>query len=92
MIGAPPFVFEIDVDERDNYTWDWSDWLDDGDSIVSFTFTNTGGVEVEQPGDDTGNLITCFLSATSNGKATCHVVSANGRHGDLSYWFIVTEK
>lgn len=78
-----------DPDARLDYTWDWTEWLEDSaDSIASAQVTSTGTVDAEAPVINEGN-VTCFLSGGKEGttqSATCRITTAAGRVDDRTLY------
>lgn len=65
-----------------DWKWDWSKWLVDGDTIVSFTVVgNNVTVDSSHKSDDDTAVI-AFLSSPTKSRvsAVCQIVSTQGLH------------
>lgn len=80
-----------DPDARLDCVWDWSKWLPDGDTIASHTVTPTVGVTVHS-GSATATRVTAWLSATTSGSVTCHIVTVQGREDDRTQYLQVIDR
>lgn len=80
--------FSKDPDAIKDYYFDWREWLDDGDSVDSYTVTATG-VTVASHSNDSG-LIAVWLSGGTVGTSasvTCRIVTTGGRTDDKTMLF-----
>jgi hypothetical protein len=78
-----------------DYTWDWTDWLAEGDSITSYALTPSAGVIVNSDSRNEA-LITAWMEvdtgATGRLGVVCHVVTAQGREDDRTLYLLVIER
>lgn len=73
-----------------DYTFDWTDWLEAGDTLASAVVTITGEDDalVIDAQNDGFPVVEVILSGGTVGvryRVTCHAVSANGLEDDLSF-------
>jgi hypothetical protein len=83
-----------DPDARLDYAFDWSAWLEEGETIVSQSFTVTlGDVEVDTDAELDG-VVTVWLAGGTVGKAkvTCHIVTSLGREDDRTMSITIKER
>lgn len=80
-----------DPDDICDYQFDWSDRLEDGETIASSTFTvDEGTVEVDEttnPPAIDGSLTTFWLSGGTDGQTciiTNRIVTSEGRQYDAT--------
>lgn len=62
------------------YSFDWTDWLEGGDTIVSSTWTPPAGISVSNT-SHTGQVTQATVSGGTDGSSYVienHVVTANG--------------
>jgi hypothetical protein len=83
-----------------DYTFDWSDWLEVGDTITAQTVTVHDGpdsVLVKNSSSITGSSdqVSCWLSGGTVGAkytVTAHITTAGGRQDDRSFYVKIKEK
>lgn len=69
-----------------DYRWDWSGWLEAGETITGFTVTAPTGITVTTPAvSQVGGIVTAWL--TSGTPPTiypivCHITTSAGRQDD----------
>jgi hypothetical protein len=83
-----------DPNGRLDYAFDWSAWLEDGETITSTSFTvPLGDVEVDADAEADG-VVTVWLVGGTVGKAkvTCHIVTSVGREDDRTMSITVKER
>lgn len=71
-----------------DYGFDWSTWLDDGDTIATSSWAVDGSGLVIDDESETTTVTTVWLSAGDLEKVyqvTNHVISAEGREKDWSF-------
>lgn len=79
---------EHDPNAKLDYGWDWTSWLQVGETIQTYTVTSDIAGAVISNVQLTGNVVSAMIaSATSSGTLTNHVVSSLGREDDRS-WFL----
>ena len=85
--------FFKDPDAELDATWDWTEWLGDGETISSANITadgvTAGVVTVSSP------LVVCRISGGTvgvTGTATCRVTSSAGQIDDRSMYFAIWEQ
>lgn len=82
-----------------DYTEDWTDWLSQGDTIVSATVTfkdpeNTMTLD-RAVAITTGNKVTAWITGgrlNTTENATYHIVTAEGREDDRTLYFKVKDR
>jgi len=71
-----------------DYGFDWSDWLDTGDTVSTSTWNVPTGI-TEDSDSNTGTTTTVWLSGGTVGKKykiTNRMVTADGRTVDRSFY------
>lgn len=83
-----------DPDAVLDYSWDWSDWLDDiGDSIASANVLVSGVTKDSQ--SVSAGVVTAFLSGGTRdtyATATCRIVTAGGRTEDRTFTLKIRDR
>ena len=77
-----------------DYGFDWSDWLDTGDTVSTSTWTVPTGI-TEDSETETSTATTIWLSGGTVGKKykiTNRMVTANGRTVDRSFYVKVESR
>lgn len=77
-----------------DYRWDWSAWLDDGDTISGKTVTVASGDVTVNQGTiaSTGTTVTAWISGGTPGTAAqvvCHITTVGGRQDDRTLYLNV---
>lgn len=88
------FNFIKDPDADLDWQFNWADWLADGETISSATFTVDDGLTVTSTGHD-DTVATVWLSGGTAGsvyRVTSHVVTSAARTDDRSISIRVTER
>lgn len=83
-----------DPDDRVDYAYDWTDYLEDAETIVSYTFdVALGDVEVDADGEDAG-VVTMWLVGGTVGKTkvTNQIVTSLGREVSRTMTITVKER
>jgi hypothetical protein len=83
-----------DPDARLDYAYDWTAWLEEDETIESYTFdVAQGDVEVDADAELDG-VVTAWLIGGTVGKAkvTCHIVTSVGREDDRTMSITVKER
>jgi hypothetical protein len=87
-------VFTKDPDAVLDYQFDWSAWLDEGDSIASYELTIPTGITKDSD-SATGTAVTLWLSGGTDGegyKITCHITTSAAREDDRSIYIRCTSR
>lgn len=77
-----------DPNARLDYAWDWTDWLEEGDSISEAVVLTSGTLAADPPLLEAAR-VTVFLSGGKVGvteTATCRVTTAAGRIDDRTLY------
>lgn len=75
-----------------DYTFDWTDRLEVGDSIQSYT-VEVSGVTLESD-SRSGALVTAWIGGGTLGawgSARCHIQTVQGREDDQTIYFLIRE-
>lgn len=89
-----PTQFIKDPDAVLDYVFDWSSWLDDTDTISSYTVTAESGLTVDSDSNTT-TAVTVWLSggtANTDYEVTCSIVTADGREDDRTAVIMCRER
>lgn len=76
-----------------DYTWDWTAWMPEGDSILTATVTADAGVTLGAK-VIAGNLVQQFISGGTDGgvyKITCTMTTTQGRRDERDITLYVIE-
>lgn len=68
-------VFPIRTDSRLDYQWDWTEWLEDDEIIVTASLTVPDELTLDER-VDTDKKITAWFTGAESGmgyKVTCHI-------------------
>lgn len=84
-----------DPDAVLDYTWDWTAWLADSETIADATVTtNTDTITIDsQTATDTA--VTAWLSGGTTGTVyvlTCHITTNQGRQDDRTIRITIRER
>ena len=85
-----------DPDAVLDYGFDWTtdDWLDDGETIATSTWTvPTGITKVDQ--SNTGTITAIWISGGTDGqfyRVINHIVTSEGREDDRSFFLRVKDR
>jgi len=88
------YSYVKDPDAVLDYVFNWSSWLQDGDTIDTYTVDADAGLTVDSDSNTT-TAVTAWLSGGTAGQSygvTCHVVTAGGRKDDRTIRIIVLEQ
>lgn len=83
-----------DPDAVLDWVWDWNEWLDEGETIVSSEFITTVGLVIDSIGNTT-KTATVWLSGGTAGQVyqvTNRITTTAGRTDDRSITIRVTER
>ncbi len=90
-----PTIFK-DPDSTLDYTFDWNDWLDDGQTILSANATpEPNGVTKDQPEQISNGLVTVRVSGGLVGNVhglTCRITTNNGQVDERTIYFEIIER
>lgn len=87
-------IFTKDPDANLDFQWDWSDWLEDGETISDYDLTVPAGLTLGT-NSNTTTAVTAFLSGgtvDAGYKITCHIETSAGREDDRSIYINVRER
>lgn len=87
-------TFLKDPDAVLDFAFDWSAWLEDGETIVDHEVVAADGITLDSSDADAG-VVTFWLSGgTLRGsyRVTCHIVTSAGREDDRSLTVSVRER
>lgn len=77
-----------------DYAFDWTDWLEVGETIDSYVTTPSSDLTVDSETESSG-IVTVFISGgtnRANGTATCHIVTSAGREDDRTILIPVRQR
>lgn len=78
--------FKKSTDARLDYIFDWSQWLGDGETIVSESVMVPNGITLDDEEiTDAGTSVTAWLTDGTAGKSysvTCHIVTSGAREDE----------
>jgi hypothetical protein len=83
-----------DPDAVLDWVWDWNEWLDEGETIVTSQFITTVGLVIDSIGNTT-KTATVWLSGGTAGQVyqvTNRITTTSGRTDDRSITIRVTER
>lgn len=85
--------FTIDPDAVLDYSFDWSAWLSDTETIDSHEFVTTDGITVDSS-TETSGVVTAWLSGATGTrqKVTCRITTDQGRTDDRTITLNVRER
>ena len=77
-----------------DYSWDWSAWLADGETITTADVIAPTGLTVDSVAHD-GTGVTAWLSGGTSGnqhRVVCRVVTSASRTDDRSITLVIEER
>ena len=86
--------FQKDPDAVLDYTYDWTRWLQPGETISSHSIIVPAGITLGSSATGDG-LVTAWLSGGVNGATymvTCRITTNQGRTDDRSIWLSVLDR
>jgi hypothetical protein len=86
--------FQKDPDAVLDYTYDWTRWLQAGETISSHSIIVPTGITLGSSATGDG-LVTAWLSGGVNGTiymVTCRITTNQGRTDDRSIWLSVLDR
>jgi hypothetical protein len=88
--------FIKDPDAVLDYKWDWSDWLDTGETIASHTIAAVTGITKDSSAlTDANTSVTAWYSggtALNDYTVTCQIVTTDSRTDDRSITIKVRDR
>jgi len=91
-----PQLFTKDVDAVLDYRFDWSDWLETGDTIATHTVTAATGITVDSSSiTDGATSVTVWLSGGTAGLSytvACLIVTSASRTDERTVTLRVLER
>jgi hypothetical protein len=91
---VPPYVERKDPSDILDYEWDWSDWLETSETIVSASWTVPTGIT--QTDTDVGSTTaTLWLSGGTAGttyEVACKIVTSMDRTAERSCRILVEDR
>lgn len=87
-------IFMKDPDAVLDYSFVWTAWLADAETIATAEVTVETGLTEDSEADD-GSVVTVWLSGGTAGKnyaVTCHIVTSDGREDDRTMTIRVRER
>ena len=86
-------TYTKDPDALLDYTVDWSDWLEDDETITTseFIVPNTFTITTESSNSTSG---TAWISGGTSGyhQVTHRITTTDGRSDDRSFWIYIKER
>lgn len=87
-------IFEKDPQAVLDYAFDWSDWLDSGETIASTTITVAAGLTKDSDSESDG-IVTIWLSGGTAGTSytvACKIVTSSSRTDERSITIMVINR
>ena len=88
--------FIKDPDDDLDYVFDWSDWLDDGDSIESYVIEADDGITIHDDSlNEDANMVVYWVSGGDVGSeysVTCQITTKIGRIRSRTVIFRIKQK
>lgn len=84
-----------DPNARLDYAWDWTSWLEAGETITAHTVTASGaGAVTVQSSSVIGGKVVAWVTGGTKGKAflTVHITTSAGRQDDRTITLSVQER
>lgn len=91
---APGLTYTKDPDAVIDYPFDWSDWLETGDTIQTVTVTVSSGLTKDSVTFTTSAVIVWVSGGTAGSVYTiaCRIVTAGGRTDERTIRVLVREQ
>lgn len=80
-----------DKDAKLDYSWDWSQWLQAGETITAFTVTGPTGFTISNANQSNG-IVVAWVQTVVSGAVTCHIVTSLNREEDRSIFLMVQDR
>ena len=87
--------FDKDPDSILDYVFDWSKWLQVGETIASKSFTHSDGIVINSSAiTGTGTKVTVWIAGgvSKLEYCTCHIITSEGREEDCTMGFNIVNK
>jgi hypothetical protein len=84
-----------DPDARLDFAFDWTAWLEEDETIVSYTFEVASGDVTLDVDAELDGVVTIWLTGGTAGtksRVTCHIVTSVGREDDRTMSITVKER
>ncbi len=88
-------IWAHDPDARLDYTWDWTAWLTEGETITSAEILPTDGLATDDTGHDDTTVttwVTTSLEAGKSGGVTCRITTSAGRIDDRTITLQIADR
>lgn len=86
-------TFTLDPDAVLDFTFDWTAWLADGETIDTHAIEPTDGITVDSSNIDGGLVVAWVSGATgTRQKLTCRITTDQGRTDDRTITLNVRER
>ena len=87
-------IFEKDPQAVLDYAFDWSDWLDSGETIASTTITVASGLTKDSDSESDGIVIIWLSGGTAGTSYTvaCKIVTSSSRTDERSITIMVINR
>lgn len=82
-----------DPDAVLDYRWDWSSWLEEDETITSYS-VEVDGITLDSSLND-GKAVTAWLSegtAGTKAEVTCRITTSQGRTDDRTMYLSIDER
>lgn len=89
-----PWLERKDPSDVLDYVFDWSDWLETGETIASATFTTTTGITQDSDSNTTTTATVWLSSGTAGETYTvgCLITTNMGRECERSCRIVVSDR
>lgn len=87
-------VYVRDPNSVLDYLWDWSAWLQSGETISSHTISSPAGINVDSS-SNSSTTVTAWISGGTTGTAydvTCRITTNQNRTEDRTIRLMTREK
>lgn len=94
-MSTPNNIWEHDPDARLDYTWDWTAFLADGETIASAEIIPADGITASDTDHDEATVttwITTTLPAGQTHEVVCHMTTSAGRIDDRKIKLTIRER
>lgn len=92
---AYPSFSDKDPDAARLYSWDFSDWLDTGETINSYSFPDFPAGITQVSDSNTDTVVTVKISGGTAGESyniTCRIVTNAGQTDDRTITLTIAEQ
>lgn len=94
-MSTPNNIWEHDKDARLDYTWDWTAFLADGETIANATIIPAEGITASDTSRDEATVTTWITTTLPVGKThevTCRVTTSAGRTDDRTIKLTIKDR